>query len=119
MIRPARVGEGRRDGDDYPAPAGHQPATAVHGDAVFRVLDQLDGNVEPDVVGDQRGQSTRDLTGAAGEPGGLDAALRLREELGRHTAGLDREQQVQEGHLDGGYRQDSDRADLQQGAGHW
>ena len=35
-----------------------------------------------------------------------------------HAAGLNREQQMQERHLGGRHREDADRADLQQGAGH-
>ena len=42
---------------------------------------------------------------------------RTRRTAPRHPAGLDGEQQVQEGHLGGGHREDPDRADLQQGAG--
>ena len=114
MIRP---GQRRRDRDDDPASAGHQAATAVHGDAVGGVLDQQHGRLEHDVVGDQGRQSTRDLAGAADEPRGLGAALGLGEELRRHAAGLNGEQQMQEGHLGGGHREDPDGADLQQVAG--
>ena len=77
----------------------------------------LHGHLEHDVVGDQRGQPARDLAGAADEAGGLGTALGFGEQLGRHATGLDGEQQMQEGHLDGGHREDPDRADLQQGAG--
>ena len=41
-----------------------------------------------------------------------DSANKLR----RHAAGLNGEQQMQEGHLGGGHREDPDGADLQQGA---
>jgi hypothetical protein len=82
------------------------------------VFDELDRHVEHDVVGDQRGQSTRDLAGASDEPRGLRAALRFGEQLRCHPAGLDGEQQVQERHFGRGHGEDSDRADLQQGAGH-
>ena len=111
-------GKRRRYRDDDSAPARHQPATAVHGDAVGGVLDQLDRDVEHDVVGDQRRQSIWDLAGATDEPSGLRAALGFGEQLRRHAAGLNGEQQMQEGHLGGGHREDPDRADLQQGAGH-
>ena len=114
MIRP---GKRRRYRDDHPAAARHQSAAAVHGDTVGGVLDQLDWDVEHDVVGDQGRQSPWDLTCAADEPGGLGAALRLSEQLRRYAAGLDGEQQMQEGHLGGGHREDPDRADLQQSAG--
>ena len=60
----------------------------------------------------------RDLAGAADEPRGLRAALGFGEQLRRHAAGLDGEQQMQEGHLGGGHREDPDGADLQQGARH-
>ena len=47
------------------------------------VLDQLHRRVEHDVLGEQGGQPLRDLAGATDEPGGLRAALGLREQLAR------------------------------------
>ena len=74
-------------------------------------------NLEHDVVGDQGRESARDLARSADEPRGLGAALGLGEELGGHAAGLNGEQQMQEGHLGGGHCEDPDGADLQQVAG--
>ena len=55
MIRPASVGEIAT----MTGVRGHQAATAVHGDAVGGVFDQLYGRLEHDVVGDQGGESAR------------------------------------------------------------
>ena len=89
----------------------------MHGDAVCGVFDQQHRRPEDDVVCDECGQALRDLAGAADEPGGLGAALGLRKELRRDPAGLNREQQMQEGHFRGRHREYPDGADLQQRAG--
>ena len=90
----------------------------MHGDAVGGVLYQLDRNVEHDVGADQRRQPVRDLAGAADKTRGLCAALGFGEQFRRHATGLDGEEQMQEGHLGGGHREDPNGADLQQGARH-
>ena len=109
---------GQRRGDRHDdaasaAPPGRHGSARRRCPAVCSI--SLHRCVEHDVVGDQRGQSLRDLAGAADEAGGLGAALGLGEQLGGHPAGLNREEQVQERHLDGRHREDPDGADLQQG----